>query len=167
MIRQYRFTFQLNGAINGNHRGEIDYLKGAITLESMSPNSTINGLIDAKSHEDAVQVFKDFKFCNCFKGRLLRIVLFTNRKYTMVVKKANTYDNHPIYEDFIHKPNMRKIDIHNWYEDEWNHPKDCQYFVVSIIDSKDEVVVMFERRKGNKVADKYIIGGANQFRSKH
>lgn len=61
MKRQYRFTFQLNGAINGNQRGEIDYLKGAITLESMKPNTTINGLIDAKSHEDAVQIFKDFK----------------------------------------------------------------------------------------------------------
>jgi hypothetical protein len=167
MKKQYRYTFQLNGAIHGNYKGEIYTMNGAITLQSIIPNTTINGLIDAKSHKEATEIFNQFKVINCIKGRLIRITMFTNRKYTMVVKKANVVNDIPEYDEFIRRPNMRKCDIHNWYEDEWNHPKDCQYFVVSIIDNKDEVVVMFERRKGNKMADKYIIGGANKFRSKH
>jgi len=166
MERLYKFTFELNGAINGDDKGEIDYLGGKINLESNKPNTTINLTIMANRQEEAVKLFSEFKLKNHTRGKLKRVSLYVNRKYTLIVKKANTINDKTIYEDFIYKPNMRKIDIHNWYEDEWNHPKDCQFFVVSIIDSNNEVVVMFERRKGNKVADKYIIGGANKFKSK-
>ena len=157
----------LNGAFNGNKRGEIDTLNGAVILLSKAPDTTISGIIEADSIRDAHELFYKFKMCNCFRGRLIRINLYVNRTYTMVVKKANVVNDKPEYEEFIRRPNMRKIDIHNWYEDEWNHPKDCQYFVVSILDSNDVVVCMFERRKGNKMADKYIIGGAAKFKSKY
>jgi len=167
MKKQYRFTFQLNGAIKGNMRGEIDTLKDIISLESTTPNTTINGLIYAKCHRDAVELFKEFKICNCIKGRMLRIVLFVDRRYALVVKKANTYDNHPVYEDFIYNPSVRKKDIQEWYEDESNHPQDCEYFVVKIIDSRGDVICHFERRKGNKMADKYIIGSLSNFKSKY